>query len=304
MTKNVSIFLLCALLLVGLSGCAIFNHFWSSPEVPTAPTDPTQPTTPHVVYNNPMNLPVELLDVLRDYLDSLRSVGRMVVYPSAEQKINFINNGNQALHVAFDSSNYYFVCGYYNDDHKQAFTETNSYCCSAKYEWIKFDRAEEIQEYYNGATMVVAFQINKALFVKNISVNTEETPDMEHFRLYTPEFIEGLNGNAPADFAETFIYINYDGKSKVYHSMDHYLHKGDTFPCVRLNDRYYIPVQLYLISATGQRTENNLSKQFGKYYDAIESIMEIGKYSVTLETGKTAHYGLLPVDGFASKILK
>ena len=53
--------------------------------------------------------------------------------------------------------------------------------------------------------IVVAFQINKALFVRDIASKKAIIPRVEHFQMYEPIFEEGVNTNAHIVFEEEFI---------------------------------------------------------------------------------------------------
>lgn len=291
------VLLLLLIFAMMVSGCALPD---TQAETPTEPT--AAPTEPVSKYNNPMNLPEAQLDELVRYLDLLNADINFLTL-SAAAKINSIKNGKQALHVAFDPSNLYYICGYYNCTHQyeESFPD---YCCAMQYEWIKFDSAADIQEYYDDAKMVVAFQINKALFVKDIKSDETNIPDIEHFQLYTPKFVDGVNTSQPVVFNETCIYLTDPGETCIYRSFSVYNHKTITIPCVLLESSYYIPVQLSILYSGGQETQNDINKMFGDYYDAVAEIMIMDKYSITYETGAIATYGLLEVNEFANAVLK
>ena len=287
------VLLILLIVAMTVSGCAF------SEQTPEPTEEPTKPTSK---YNNPMDLPEDMLDAINDYLKS-RNEDRMVVkIPNAERKIDDIKNGTQALHVAFDSSCFYYVCGYYNITEQH--TEFPTYCCAKDYVWVKFESVNDIQEYYNDTQFAVAFQINKALFVRDISQRSNSVPNVEHFQLYTPEFKEGFNINVSLDFAETFIYLNRLDCNVLYLSMTKYNHSWTTFPCIYLENQYHIPIQLYIVYLSGNRYESDLNREFGAYYDAVVNIMEVGKYSIVFENGKEAFYGLISVDDFVNKIIQ
>ena len=284
---------LLILLIVAMTatGCAFGT------QTPEPTEEPTKPTSK---YNNPMDLPEDMLDAIVDYLQSLNMEYDMPS-TSVEIKIDKIKNGSQPLHVAFDSESSYFVCGYYNDAHK---SETSEHCCAEEYTWIKFENANKIQESFDGKKMIVAFQINKALFVRDISQENTSIPEMEHFQMYECEFIDGINTNEPAVFDETFIYLNKSSKSVVYHNMAIYYHNWVAFPCIDLDSQYYIPIRLSVTYPSGNISQFNLTYDFGNYHDALMDILVTGKYSVTYETGAVASYGLLEVNEFANAVLK
>ena len=291
MKKIISILLLSCLLLTCFAGCAFGSR----------------------------NVDRKLISTLVNYLETYFWEYDMIGL-SSEGKIDQIKNGAQPLHVAFDPEDYYFVCGYYNDTHENG-NESSMFCCAKEYKWVKFESADKIRESYLGAEFVVAFQINRALFVKDLSANKDYRPGMEHFQMYKPKFVNGLNTNAPVEFDKTFIYLNgavLSGgftekfKGTVYCSVKQHTHRIYTISCTCLEDQYYIPIHTYTIDSNGEiysDSTNYLTKDFGAYYDAIVDTMETGRYSVKKETGifgqyYISHYGLISVDDFANKIIK
>ena len=295
MTKNVSIFLLCALLVACLSGCAIFNHFWSGPEEPTAPEQTVSK------YNNPMGLPEDLLDTLVDFLKQYNREYELIGY-SLEQQIDFIKQGGQTLHVGFDPYNLYFVCGYYNNTHEGS--EIGSYCCTKEYTWVTYEIADEIQEYYNDAKMVVAFQINKALFVKDFLTGNSQASFKAHFQMYTPEFLDGSNTNRPLSFSEEFIYLNRYGESNPYYSTSHYNHDQLTLACLNGEGNDYIMILWYHLNPDGYCTYiMNFEEEFGKYYNSLMNIMRQEAYNVPHSSGAENAYALFKYTDLVDMIL-
>ena len=272
-----------------------------------------------ILVNSIVGVPKGLRDTLAEYLEQYTTEYEIYGFTS-EEKIDFIRNGAQPLHVAFDPSGYYFVCGYYNDPEGK---EIGEYRNAKKYTWVKVGSADKIRESYFGKELIVAFQMNRALFVKDISKDRAYLPGMEHFQIYKPKFKDGENTNPPIDFSETFIYLNgvttkggysYERfKGKGYRSVKQYDHEKLTIRCIYFEGQYYIPIHTHSVYSNGEFydcTDDN-SRRFGKYYDAIENIMETGRYSIDSEGGygsqhyhKTAHYGLVSVDDFANEIIK
>ena len=309
MKKRKMILLLCVvvLLFIGICGCAVVGLFEGSP------TETTPPTQSVSKYENPMGLPEDMLDTLVEYLEQYNAEYDIITY-SEEETIDFIKNGAQPLHVAFDPADYYFVCGYYH--HSRESEENNAYCCVKEYTWVKFASTDKIRETYLGKELIVAFQMNRALFVKDLLANEDYSPGMEHFQIYKPKFEDGVNTNPPIDFSETFIYLNgvttkngysyepFNGKG--YRSVKQYNHRNLTFRCIYFEGQYYIPVYTHKVDANGEiKSVSDNARKFGKYYDTIESIMETGRYSIENETYRSVeHYGLVSVDDFANEIIK
>ena len=55
---------------------------------------------------------------------------------------------SQAIHVAFNPRDYYFVCAYHNAAHEHV--DDLSCCKEYNYTWVKFSRKEDITKQYNG----------------------------------------------------------------------------------------------------------------------------------------------------------
>ncbi len=266
-----------------------------------------------ILVNSIVGVPKGLRDTLVEYLEQSIWEYDKKTY-SEEEKIDFIKNGAQPLHVAFDPSDYYFVCGYYNDPEGK---EIGWYGNAKEYIWVKYGSADKIRETYLGKELIAAFQMNRALFVKDLSKNKSYLPGMEHFQIYTPKFEDGVNVNPPIDFSETFIYLNgvtTEGdysferfKGRGYCSVNQHSYEMLTIRCICFEDQYYIPIHTHTIHSDGTYSDdtNYLVRTFGKYYDAIENIMETGRYSIENETYHSVrHYGLVSMDDFANEILK
>ncbi len=282
MSKKSKVILVCVLVAICLSVCAVFG-----------------------LSKNPMGLPRDLINVLIDYLEQYPTMYDIEGYTD-EEMIDQIKNGVQPLHVAFDPSEYYYVCGYYKDGEENK-AEVGAHRHSKEYRWIKYENADQIREYYLGFKIAVAFQINKPLLVKDLLEDKDYPFRMEHFQIYKTKFVDGVNKNAPIDFAETFIYLNRTGQRNIYRSVKQYDHEISIFRCICFEGQYYIPVHTHTTYPNGEiydRTDYDCH-MFGKYYAEIESIMKTGCYRVENETSHAVHhYGLISVDDFANKIIK
>lgn len=247
--------------------------------------------------NVPMELQREddLVCVLVDYLRE-RLMEHDMPDTTMATKITQIQNGTQALHIGFDSSNCYFVCAYSENVHEY---EAYACCCIADYTWVKFESAYSIVEKYNNANFVIAFQVEKASFVTDILSENASVPNVEHFQVYTPAFGDGLNTNPSLTFNEVYIYLNSSDKSNVYHTTTAWDRNVIMIPGVCFEQQYYITIYLRTIFADGRRDDSNVAARFGKYYDALTSIMDTEKYSVTDEKGNTVFYGLIKITDFA-----
>ena len=326
MRKIVSLILLASLLLVCFSGCSIANNTNGEKNQNQDTTNNTnndkeqnQDTTPNT-NNSENNIPViiegeldkgsdliaTLVAYLEQYLTNYDLIGRTFA-----QKIDDIKNGIQPLHVAFDPSDYYFVCGYYNpaEDHYEF-----GYCCAEDYTWVGYKNETEILEYYNDTKWAVVFQINRASSIADIISKENAVPNMEHFQIYTPTFENGVNIAAPVVFDETFIYLNYpncylnrssQNTSTMYYCKSIYYHPMNTIPCVYLDGEYYLSFYLYTVYSDGLRgEENNYAYSFGMYYDTLMDIMEKEKYHTIDEYERTSFYGTISFADFLNGVLK
>ena len=299
MKKIISIILLCALLVICLSGCNSNNNGDNTeqssttaatsrfkPNLKVNPPASDTPTEPQVLDNES-----ELIKTLIKYLQQL-SVEYDMLPDYLCDKINDIKGGAEPLYVGFDPSSYYYVCAYYNSEHDY---EDFQYCCGAEYTWVRFEKGSEISEYYNDEKFLAGFQLNRSLGVTNILSVEADVPNMEHFKMYKPEFKEGLNVNAPIALDEEFyIFINRMGKDNVYHSESWYNHDHLTIPCVTIGGEYYIKVHLPR-DKEGKLKKEYISYDFGKYYDGLMSIVH---------TEKSIDYGVISIDDFVNEIIK
>ena len=252
------------------------------------------------------DLVATLIAYLEQYMVKYDLIGR-----TFDQKVDDINSGIQPLHVVFDPSDYFFVCGYYNSPYEYG---DFGYRACNEYTWVGYKNESDIKEYYNGMKWAVLFQINRALTVTDIVSNERQIPNMEHFQIIKPTFENGVNIAAPITFDDTFIYLNYpncylnnfsQSNSTLYYSTSIYYHTMNTIPCVSLDGEYYLYFSQYTVYADGSRSEeNDYTYIFGKYYDALMNIMDKDKYSVTYEDGKTKFYQTISFDVFINDVLK
>ena len=243
----------------------------------------------------------DLIAELVDYLNSLKVGHDMITY-SVEDKIDQIKAGKQALHIAFDSTtSYYFVCGYLNSSHE---FEDVANCCPEEYTWVRYRKENEIQEYYDGQKIAVAFQINKATFAKDILPSDKKVPEIEHFQLYVLEFVDGFNVKAPITFNETCIYLNSSDKKTVYYSKDKYNYVNCNLPCVFYNYQYYV-IDIALIEySDGSSTKYDFEERYGKYYDILMGIMIADRGVAVIGERITVYYCLIPLEDFVNNVLK
>ena len=326
MKKLIFALLIGSLLLLSLCACNQSNNNESTtpenttesvspdattPEGTTSASTPDETTTPD---NNQDDQPqaegeldkdsdliVALVDYLKEYWVECDMPSK-----SLADKIDDIKNGKQPLHVAFDSENYYYVCGYYNGSHER---EDKNWCCPEEYTWKQYDAETEIQEYYNGMKCVVVFQMNEAQTVTNILSNESKAPDMEHFQIFAPTFASGANTATAIAFEDEFIFLNDEDKDTVYHCSRAYKHELVTMSSICMDGQYYV---LHFLEGVLPGEEFDLQEflggesttyEFGDYYDAIMSVMDTERYRVTKENGKVSYYGVISFEDFADIVL-
>ena len=274
MKRIVAVVLLCGVMLTCFSGCEdILDYIW--------PQNTTVPPADDAA----------LVTALTDYLWSLQGF----IFPyehTPRDGINIVKHYEQpALHVAFDESNSYFMCGYYSDEHEQ---EGKRYCCADKYEWVKYESVDKIQEYHNGKKMVVSFQVNCALFVKALVPRNAELPRIEYYQMYAPTFVDGINVGEQIAFEKSLIYV-YMKKPKagyLYFDNSRLEDSRHAIPCVNLNGEYYVRISF-------DEGDSEVEKNFGEYYATLKRIMEEEVYE-----DETGRYKLVKLDVFVRRILK
>ena len=247
------------------------------------------------------DLIVTLVNYLKEYWLQIEPLPN-----SLETQIDKIKNGTKPLHVTFDSSDYYFVCGYYAGSHQY---EKIMWCCPKEYTWKKYEKEDEIQEYDNGKACVVVFQMNRASSVTDILEETT-THQMEHFQIYSPTFENGVNTKSSLVFDKTFIYLHNSGKEVAYHSMSQYYNYFNVISCVDLDGQYYISVLLAtlkedaIFDSQEALLKDSIVYDFGEYYDALVGVIDTEKYRVYSLGGYTSYYGVISIEDFVNSVLK
>ena len=238
----------------------------------------------------------ELVNGLTSYLESLSAA----IYPAEwhlEAHLDRVKQRNmRILHVSIDPDKYYYVCAYYNNDHDES-----SYCCVSEYTWVRFANKKDIREKFRGKSFVIAFQINSACFIRDIASNNDSTPIIEHYTVYTPEFVRGKNIADSLYCYEAYLYpigkdINY-----VLDSVNRTYRNSVALSCIEIENEWYF---MYLDSATysGRDTDHtDFQLEFGKYYEDLFNVIEDKKYSET--NGKwTKEYVLIDLNEFANVV--
>ena len=243
---------------------------------------------------------MELMDYLRNYnvmYDKDEVTFADIIDRAKTEKV-------QTWHVKFDANQYYYACAYYNPTHEYPEYESRSFCCANEYQtWVRYDNPEQIAESYNGMQLVCAFQINKALFVRDIEPTRGLSDSMEHFKLYTPVFENGINIAACEPFDSSFIYLNDSNYETVYQTTDiHSYHLlWSAFPMIELEEQFYLAYFLYDEYPDGTISEAKyLDLEFGAYYDQVMRIIITDKYHKQDQSGRKTYYGLISVEDISS----
>ena len=128
------------------------------------------------------------------HFDELRSYGYAApVENSFESKIQRMKNGDRPLLVAFDPSNYYYVCAYFEVPEGHTEIGSMAYCCVEKYTWVMFEKEDDILEFYDDIPFLLAFHIIISVLVNDVFNDNSEVPQMQYFQEYKPEFMNGIN---------------------------------------------------------------------------------------------------------------
>lgn len=278
MKRIVYILIICTLVALLLSSCVLYDFFAGN------------------IYNDSSiddELISELVNYLECYNNDYELEGNIV-----EERIDKLKSGTQGIHVAFDSSDYYFVGGYCKPIHQN---ESHDYCCAKEYTWLRFDSEQEIKESYKGLNLVVVFQINRAKLVNDILTDKTDITTFEHFQIYTPSFNNGVNINVPITFDYTYIYLNSSNQTAIYHSKFSFFDEYIMIPCICLADNYYVKTELYTLSSDGNMNESG-SYILGKHYETLLKIMEEEHYVVENKNGSKVHFGLIDIEAFVDFI--
>lgn len=246
----------------------------------------------------------ELIEELEHYLYMINADFDMPEERSFSDKIDIIKSGSQALFLKFAPDDCYYVCGYYRND-KHDYSENNIYCCSEEYTWIGFNDEKKIVEQFGDERFVVAFQLNRTETCFDLLPSDKLVPDVDHIKLFTPNFENGVNIAESLVYDEIYIYLNSSDKNTVYYYYDAVSeahHKLKTIPCIELEDRYFIIQRIY--PTDDSRTDFRLGSSVGEYYDSLMDIMIPGKYSQEDDLGRIHYYGLFEIDAFVNAIFK
>lgn len=251
-----------------------------------------------------VNIEEELADLLSHHL----CIHKVDIDPhvfNVERKIDIIKDSGQALLVTFEEVNTYYVGAYYFGDHQYQYhdsqlRDTGDFYCPLNYVFLRFNSAEEIEKTYNNRDLKGAFVVWEVLSVSDILSDDDNAPK---FVMYDKLTLGEDGINVPDMPDERFIYINgYHtnvGTDTVYYSTgirQHYKEQV-TFPCGNVNGEDYLTFYVYAFYY------NDIKKDFGKYYDAMSSVMKTDIYYKTDVYGNMFNYYLIKVEDFV-EILK
>ena len=252
----------------------------------------------------------ELVKVLEEFLrNALTNYDRMP--KTLEEKMNDIKNGDRAYLVDYRSSSVYYVCAYSESDHEERY---GPYCCVDGYVWVKYDNIEDVREIYKDKKIAASFQMNIASLVRDIISGEEGTVNIENFTQFYPKFENGALVNEQDAFEDIYVYIENIREIKesdsndIYHSRFLSYNHICTIPCKNFDNKYYVTRQLYYIRSNGESDQAEIYEelknyQFGKYYDALISVMDTDTYRITHEdAGITYVYGIVEIGDFVNCI--
>ena len=210
------------------------------------------------------------------------------VIGSLEEKIDrTLYNGQKMTHVQFDSSKYYYVCGYYNCDHAD---ESKWYNCASKYTWIIVDNESDIPEYYNELKFIAAFQINKSVSAIDIATWEAVSTEVENYLEYMPEFVNGKNISEKLYFDATYICFTDPADKYMLDCSEDYYHYTYTLSCMELEGEWYL--KFY---------DDGIENNFGKYHDLLTPISK--EYITINKLGNTVTYIIIEFSDFVNAVL-
>ena len=292
MNKIIAIILLCAIMLLSLSGCAYIDKLWNCDK---------EETNEDVKYPIELSKDDPIVKVLLEELELWDAYIEYVHFNLAD-KINSIKKGTRALNVNYMGSDTYFVCAYYTEDY-----EADFYFDAPKFTWVKFGSEDEITQTYNDLTFVIAFQFNVASLVTDIVSTGADVPNLHHYQVYKPVFSEGVNTSEAIVFDEMFIHLSNSSKNDAYYTTKDYGYQFSSIPIVYTNyydnKEYYTLISHYTLYKDGTRFELPLEYKFEEYYDELTTVMLTDQYCEIDSKGDTHFYILIKLEDIV-KIIK
>ena len=242
-----------------------------------------------------INLSDNLINKLIIYLKN-KFVEYEIGPTSFEIKIDRIKNGEDLMYVEYDNNNYYYACAYLNPAHDFEYID---YCCCDKYIWVGYENENDIQKYYKGNELIVAFQINKASQKIDLLTNNNVDNNVEYYQIYKPLFTNNnYNVSSKIEFNKEFITIT-DFDNDLYFS-NNIKESLEYFDIIKLNDKIYFMVFINKIIENEIISENNLNYEFGKYYNELMNIM----INVSISPENGYNYGLFEIEDIVNLIKK
>ncbi len=271
--------------------------------------------TPSVTPNDPIRYPEvdtipldsRLIDELSLFFKYIDAEYYLIDSFTLEDKIEKIAEGQNTYSVTFNPNEYYYACAYFDDNRLGNIDFTNSWSSAAfyvdKFTWVGFKNPNDISQYYNGEKFALSVQLNKSMSCENIISGNKTECRMEHFLKFDPVFENNFNTVAPINFDKAFVYSTSSKEDTiVFTSNDIWFYYFRGIPSVVIDNQCYITQFIYEIYQDGTRSDSDLRKQLGKYYDDIIDILITDKYSIE-KNNRTEYYGLIKIDDFA-RIIK
>lgn len=283
MKKSV-IFLLCLVLVCTLMGCEQSD--------PTAMD--SQPTTAPSA-DESLNAPDEaLIEALTAYIYNITAYYYPVDY-NIGTVIRYARNSANTYFVITDNSSYYFACAYCISDHTESWYD---YDCVDSYIWVRFDSETEITETYNGAQLVITFQVNQAQQCRNLK--TDENADFGYCQQYKPTFTEGLN-TADALTCDK-MFITTQSAEPIYYIYDWTPDRYCTLYCTEIEGQFYYRQYVGFQEVDTPIYFFNLEYVFEDYYDALMAAMGSDVSTETNAYGDIYYYGFISIEDVAQII--
>ena len=211
----------------------------------------------------------ELVNYISNYiLESLRPTSCHI--PDSDcGKLILIKYNNYASLVDFRNSKRYFVCAYHQSNHMH---KPENYCNYKGYTWVMYENASDITDSFMGNEFFCAFQINVTSTFEEITSSGKNATSFEYCQPYEPAFINGKNILKPVRFDQSFVYLGSYDEGKVCYLGEKY-EEDNLMRCSYSDGQYYVKIEESTLYRDGRFLEKQLSSEFGKYYDALISVM-------------------------------
>ena len=231
---------------------------------------PAESTGGDNIDRNPSGLPEELIAQLISVESSDEKQGDVGEF-CFSMSFDLIKNGYHLLLVEYnDRSQYYFVAAYYTSDDGHY---ERDHCCREKYTWVKFEKANEITEYYNGEKIVCSYQIDVASSCRDMIAPERGELSYMYCRPYWPIFVPG-GVYAPDGYEQSEgmgIVLSDSTGDTVYDSRmgTYMLSLSRYLGYENIDGEHYISIRVEVSGDDEHSLQKRLKRTLGDYYDHL-----------------------------------